>query len=160
MTLVHPLGAPHPITDIAVVQKLTPPGAAQVLVTAANGGDSIVFVDGGTFTTTTDLVVIDPGPNQEIRRIGTLRLFTPALPPYEDYPAGSVLDHVTPKDDVRKVALLPAATLKVIPLVDTSLLEPGMQLVFAVAAPANGTIAAVSGDQRDVALEPGSCAGR
>ncbi|MEO6771495.1 MAG: phage tail sheath C-terminal domain-containing protein [Kofleriaceae bacterium] len=142
VTLAHPITLVHPVTDIAVVQKLTPPGAAQVLVTSANGGDSIVFVDGGTFTTTTDLVVIDPGANQEIRRIGTLRLFTPALPPYEDYPAGSVIDHVTAADDTRNVQA--GATVRVIPLDNTALLEPGMQLVFAVAAPSAGTIAAVS----------------
>ncbi len=142
VTLAHPLTNVHPATDTMVVQKLTPPGAAQVLVTSANGGDSIVFVDGGTFTTPTDLVVIDPGANQEIRRLGTLRLFTPALPPYEDYPAGTVIDHVTAADDTRQVQA--GATAKVIPLDNTDQLEPGMQLVFSVAAPSTGTIASVT----------------
>src|SRR5262249_26382429 len=108
VTLAHPVQSAHLITDVVTPLKLQAAGSPQSLIMAGNGGDSIVYLDalGGNFTNTTHLAVIDPGafPNQEVRRIGALSLFTPALPPYVDYPVGSVIEHVTVADDTRKVA--------------------------------------------------------
>ncbi len=153
VTIANPLQRDHATTEVAT-PLLVGIGGTQNLVTIANGGDAILYLDalGGNFTNTTHLAVVDSGvfPNQEVRRIGTLSLFTPALPPYEDYPIGSVLEHVTVVDDTRTVAA--AGTTTTIPLNDVSLLEPGMQLVFAVVAPSTGTIQSIDTTTNEVTL--------
>src|SRR5262249_604416 len=97
-------------------------------------------------------VAIDAGTaNQEVRRIGTLSLFTPALTPYEDYPIGSVIEHVTAADDTRAVTA--AASTTIVTLNDVTWLEPGMQLGFArVAAPNARPIQAINTVTKQVTL--------
>ncbi|HEX4454838.1 MAG TPA: phage tail sheath C-terminal domain-containing protein [Kofleriaceae bacterium] len=146
VTLAAPTQLPHPVTDTAQIVSV-PSGAAQLLTTAANGGDSILFVNvvGPTFTPG-NVVVLDTGsfPNQEIRRIGTLTLLTPAVAPYEDYPLGSLIEHVAVADDTRNITVATSTTS--VTLDNVALLVPGMQLVFATAAPTTSAILSIAGN--------------
>ncbi|MEJ7598216.1 MAG: phage tail sheath C-terminal domain-containing protein [Kofleriaceae bacterium] len=129
VTLAHPLQRDHATTTIATPLQIPGPGPAPTLVTAANGGDSIIYLTAlGGFVDPTRLALVDPGVDQEVRRLGELALFETALPPYEAYPVGSLVELVSTPDDVREVNAV--STKKVIKLDDTSLLEPGMQLQF------------------------------
>ena len=160
VTIASPLQLPHVAsaddpsgTEAVLPLDATVGGTAQHLAIAANGGDAVAFLDaiGATFTLN-NLVVIDSGtfPDQEVRRIGTLSELQPALPPYEDYPVGSVIEHVTVTDDTRTVAA--GATTTVVTLDRVDWLEPGMQLVFSVTAPATSSILAVDTTTKKVTL--------
>jgi phage tail sheath protein FI len=132
VTLANPLQRDHHSGETVTAQLIgAAVGAPRTLTAIANGGDSVIYISPApNLTTTTDLVVIDAGtPNQEVRRIGELRLLSTSLPPYENYPAGTLIDHVTVTDDTRKVGV--GATTTVLPLtgpLGVSLLEPGMRL--------------------------------
>lgn len=143
VTLAFPLQLNHPQTDPVLALSL-PAGTSQSLVVGAHGGDSILYLDslGGNFTNTAHLAVIDTGDAQEVRRIGTLFQLTLAVDPYEDYPASSLVEHVTLLDDNRNVVTL-GTTTSVVVLDDVSDLVPGMQLVFNAGA-LKGTIGAVA----------------
>src|SRR5207302_11302159 len=54
VTLAHGLKNAHPHTDTVTPQTVVPPGSAQTLTTAGNGGDSILYLGslGGGFTNT------------------------------------------------------------------------------------------------------------
>src|SRR6266568_5301415 len=129
LTLATPLQRHHAAGQ-SVFALSVPAGTDQTLQVAANGGDSIVYLDalGGAFTNTIHLAVIDPGgANQEVRRIGTLSELTLDLPPYEDYPISSLVEHVTIADDDRTVG---ASTKADATLDDVTAIEPGMAIVF------------------------------
>jgi phage tail sheath protein FI len=129
LTLANPLQRNHD-SGIVVTALQVPAGPGQVLAVAANGGDSILYLDalGGNFTNTAHLAVVEAGAaNQEVRRIGTLSELALDLPPYEDYPISSVIEHVTLVDDDRNVT---ASTTNSATLNDVSALEPGMSVVF------------------------------
>ena len=129
VTLADPVQRNHD-DGVTVTALQVPAGSAQALDVAAHGGDSILYLDalGGNFTNTAHLAVIDAGTaNQEVRRIGALSELGLELPPYEDYPISSLVEHVTIGDDDRTVA---ASTTKDATLNDVSAIEPGMAIVF------------------------------
>ena len=150
VTVASPIQLAHLTSDTAI--RLTLPSAGtDTLVTAASGGDSVLMVTqgGGAFVPTAAnpdvLVVLDAGsyPAQEVRRIGILSLFQPHLPPYEDYPVGSVIQHVTLADDTRQAS---AVTTNTVTLNNAALLTVGEQLVLATTPPTTVTVASTNGN--------------
>jgi hypothetical protein len=148
LTLAYPLQRNHAQTD-PVTPLATTGGVPQSLVVAANGGDSILYLDalGGNFTNTTHLVVIGTAPAQEVRRVGQLTELTLDPGPYEDYPVSSIVEHVTLADDNRHITAVTATTVT---LDDVSALAIGMQLTFAGGA--TGTIRSVDTTTKIVTL--------
>jgi phage tail sheath protein FI len=142
LTLANPVQRHH-AAGPGVLALSVPAGTNQVLQVAANGGDSIIYLNalGGAFTNPVHLAVIDPGSaNQEVRRIGTLSELTLDLPPYEDYPISSVVEHVTIADDNRTIT---ASTTADATLNDVSAIEPGMAILFTTPAAATIIVSAV-----------------
>lgn len=129
LTLANPAQRDHS-AGVTVTALEVSAGTDQVLQAAAHGGDSIVYLNelGGNYTNTAHLAVVDPGgADQEARRIGTLSALTLDLPPYEDYPISSLIEHVTVGDDDRNVT---ASSKTDATLDDVGAIEPGMAIVF------------------------------
>jgi phage tail sheath protein FI len=140
VTLSRPLQLEHSPGEIITALKLdtSSPPPTDSLALAANANDSLLYLQDGTFQTIPpalpDLVVINPGgTDQEVRRIATLSKLTLAVPSYEDYPAGSVVQGVILVDDARNLMSPPPAAPLTNKLDDVTGLEIGMQLVFTIA---------------------------
>ena len=86
---------------------------SNTLDTAANAGDSMIFVQarGGEFDTRNHLVVIEPAnvPRREVRRIGALTQLEIANGPFAEYPTGSLVERVNVADDARAITVAIAA---------------------------------------------------
>jgi phage tail sheath protein FI len=132
ITIAHPLQRDHSTAEVATGLDVSA-GPTNNLEAAANGGDSLLFTGpvGANFSNTAHLAVVDTGANTEVRRVGALSLLDPVLDPYEEYPAGSIVEAVDIGDDIRAVGA--GATQTDIPI-DVTLLVPGMQLLFVTAA--------------------------
>ena len=120
LRLDSPLHAPHlPPQDVTKLD----PAAAVSNTTLEDGrdaspGDRVVFLDSpspGDFEDRTHLVVFDGGSNaiREARRIGVLSAVSAAVPAYDTYPAGTVIQGVTVAVDATiPVKSLTAATFE------------------------------------------------
>jgi len=157
VTLAHPTQRDHKMNDVVTAIDETG-GASQALTVAANGGDSILYVDalGANFNDVTYLIVLDDAgaANREVRRIGDLKILGLALPTYEDYPVGTIVAQIEIEDDTRTVGSSDA-TFKVVTLTAANGggtgIVAGMQLTFTVGADSvTATVSSVSGN--DVAL--------
>jgi phage tail sheath protein FI len=148
LRLDSPLHAPHvpPLN----VSKLNPAPAGVIPNTTLEGGrdaltgDRVVFLEApapGDFEDRSHLVLFDRGNNaiREARRIGRLSALSVAVPAYDNYAAGSVIQGVTvAPDGAIPLKSLTAATFEqanVLPLNNRTGLVAGQLLQIGAAAP-------------------------
>src|ERR1044072_3435991 len=101
VTLHTPVMLPPPGTGTEPVGVFTAPAAPapahiSTLDADSSANDTIIRVANHTnFITPNDLVLINDGPNSEVRVIGQLGTIPLGVGAYADYPAGTVVERVT-----------------------------------------------------------------
>jgi phage tail sheath protein FI len=104
VALSHPGGAGN---NVDLFNPLTVPSADRTALTGAvaAGSSVLLLANPSPYHTAGDVVQISDGTHTEIRTIGGLNTLPLAVPAYADYPAGTIVEPLTFKEDLAKLLL-------------------------------------------------------